>query len=175
MLRWVGLSRREVVVKDSEKMSLVVETQKGFHVAPVSTRTSAAIRISPLPQEKNDDSVIGSDAVMTGCLKMNGRLIVKGRFSGLIEQGEHGGNVYVDEEAVVRGNLIASNALIYGAVEGSVTATLISIENTADVRGQVEYKDIRLKGGVTSLQLTRNTNLALLAEDKPTQQQITNE
>lgn len=129
-------------------------------------------RSSPLPQPKPEDSVIGQDAVMTGCLTMNGRLIVQGKFSGVIQQGARGGNLYIDEEAVVRGNLSASNALIYGAVEGAVTATLLSIEKTANVRGQVEYKDIRLKGGISSLQLRRNEDLKLLTEDQVTRQQI---
>ena len=125
-------------------------------------------RITPYASPKKEDTVIGDDAVMTGTLKVAGRVIVEGRMSGVIEQQPGGANVFVDEEAVFRGEIYASNTLIYGLVEGAVTSTRISIEKTAKVTGLIEYKEIRIKGGLFGAKLQRNTTLPLLIEDKET-------
>lgn len=129
-------------------------------------------RISPLPQPKKSDTVIGADAVMLGTLRVGGRAIVQGRISGHIIEKENGANVYVDEHAKVRGELKASNALIYGEVEGALTASVISIEQTAKVSAVIEYRDIRIKGGLNGAKLTRNQSLLQLREDKDTQQRL---
>lgn len=131
-----------------------------------------AERISPLPQPKPTDTVIACDAVMLGTLKVGGRVIIQGRVSGQISELETGANVYIDEKAIVRGEVRASNALIYGEVEGALTASVISIEQTANVSAQIEYRDIRIKGGLSGAILVKNQNLMQLREDKDTQQRL---
>ena len=92
--------------------------------------------------------------------------------SGIIEQRPGGANVFVDEGAVVRGEIYASNTLVFGLVEGTITSTLISVEKMAKITGTIEYRDMRIKGGIFGVNLRRNTALPLLIEDKDTQKAI---
>lgn len=126
--------------------------------------------MSPLPGANPHDTVIGDDALMTGNLTVSGRAIVRGKVSGVIAEGAGGANVYVDHGAAVRGELNASNLLVFGAVEGSVSATLISVEATAEVRGRISYKDIRIKGGVSAVELIKDASLTQRVHDQTTKE-----
>ncbi|KGH23003.1 bactofilin family protein [Comamonas thiooxydans] len=147
----------------------IATEEKCLHPAPTGGDVQ---RQTPYAVPKLQDTLIADDAVMTGTLKVSGRVIVEGRMSGVIEQKHGGANVFVDESGVFRGEIYASNTLVYGQVEGSITSTLISIERTAKIAGSIEYKDIRIKGGLFGAILRRNAALPLLIEDKETQQAI---
>ena len=170
-LRWLKRKPRTTVVHE------VVPLNTSTHSAGVEQAAKQTVvvdnqRQTPYAIPKREDTVIGDDAVMTGTLKVAGRLIVEGRMSGIIEQRPGGANVFVDEGAVVRGEIYASNTLVFGLVEGTITSTLISVEKMAKITGTIEYRDMRIKGGIFGVNLRRNTALLLLIEDKDTQKAI---
>ena len=171
LFRWLTRKARKIEVQDFVKPSLATQA---VEVDPPEREVANldALRQTPYAIPKAEDSVIGADAVMTGTLKTSGRLIVEGRLSGIIEQKSSGANVFVDEAAVIRGEINASNTLVYGLVVGTITSTLISVEKIAKITGAIEYRDIRIKGGIFGVNLRQNKSLPLLIEDKETQKAI---
>ncbi|MEQ6436292.1 polymer-forming cytoskeletal protein [Comamonas sp. w2-DMI] len=159
-----------------ESRAVAVELEEAVPSEPLTNQlnldTREKERISPFPQPKPTDTVIAGDAVMLGTLKVGGRVIIEGRVSGQITEMASGANVYVDEQAVVRGEVHASNALVYGEVEGAITASAIAIEQTAKVAAQIEYRNIRIRGGLSGARLVRNPALRELREDQDTQQRL---
>lgn len=171
-LRWLPWRKRHVTL-----LPVAVDQGSIDKDVPAPLEIAAnyeSCRQTPMAIPKEDDTLIGADALMTGSLKVGGRVILEGRVSGVIEQKESGANVFVDENAIFRGEITASNALVYGHIEGAITAARISIEKTANVTGVIEYQNIRIKGGLNGAVLNKNNDLRLLVEDKETLIAITN-
>ena len=168
-----GLVRKAQRVEVREVVPLKQDEPPAEEEAPAGNAVAVGIqRQTPFAIPKREYTVIGDDAVITGTLKVTGRVIVEGRMSGIIEQKAGGANVFVDEAAVIRGEIYASNTLVYGFVEGTITSTLISVEKMAKITGAIEYRDMRIKGGIFGVNLRRNSSLPLLIEDKETQKAI---
>ena len=167
------LFRNRISTVNVVSSSVVVADESEHSKTSIANTQVELARVTQLAVARPEDTVIGDDAVMTGSLKVGGRVIVQGQVSGLIEEKQQGANVFIDEFAVVRGEIHASNTLIYGEVEGSITSTRISIEKTSNIRGIIQYRDIRIKGGLHGAHLMKNKSLRLLIEDSDTQLAIT--
>ena len=167
------LFRNRIATLNLVPTSIVVTDEIEHRKTSIANSQGELSRVTQLAVARPEDTVIGEDAVMTGTLKVGGRVIVQGQVSGLIEEKQQGANVFIDEFAVVRGEIHASNTLIYGEVEGSITSTRISIEKTSNIRGLIQYRDIRIKGGLRGAHLMKNKSLRLLIEDSDTQLAIT--
>ncbi len=103
------LFRNRIATLNLVSTSIVVTDEIEHRKTSIANSQGEQSRVTQLAVVRPEDTVIGEDAVMTGTLKVGGRVIVQGQVSGLIEENQQGANVFIDEFAVVRGEIHASN------------------------------------------------------------------
>ena len=96
-------------------------------------------------QTKNSSSssVIGTEMQISGNIKCNGNLILKGKVKGNIECE----NMSISAEGNLKGNIKAFECIIGGNFEGDVFADSLAIESAANIRGNMYYNNLRAQPG----------------------------
>jgi len=91
------------------------------------------------------DSLIGSNSVFTGNIESEGSIRVDGKLVGDITVT---GDVYIGEQAVVKGNIEASNVNLAGTIEGNMTVKgLLKVLSTAKLFGDIMVKSFVVDEG----------------------------
>ncbi|WP_059369430.1 bactofilin family protein [Treponema endosymbiont of Eucomonympha sp.] len=104
------------------------------------------------------DTILASDVVFTGKIRFAKPFMVRGKVSGTIEATS---DLVVDAGALVRANISAERVLIRGAVEGDISAQLVSITETGSLNGNLATREIMLERGSC---LNGNCTVARIAE-----------
>jgi cytoskeletal protein CcmA (bactofilin family) len=83
----------------------------------------------------NTPSIISGDLTITGKLVADGNVQVDGRVDGDIRAR----GVVIGQEALVKGDIYAEEAVIRGRVEGSIRARKVQLMSTAHVGGNIVH------------------------------------
>lgn len=99
-------------------------------------------------------SIIGPGMTVIGDLETDGTLRVEGRVEGTIRAGK---GVVVGKEGSVDGNVFTQDAVISGAVQGTLVAgSRLEVHATARIEGEVRAPRMQLEDGAIL-----NGNLAM--------------
>lgn len=66
---------------------------------------------------------------------------------GFVDGSLNGSEVYVSPTAMVTGDIIASHVIVQGQVLGNIFADVIVLEASADVSGEIYYRELDLREG----------------------------
>jgi cytoskeletal protein CcmA (bactofilin family) len=118
-------------------------------------------KISPLLQSQKItfDSILGFGCVIHGKLETKGNYQIVGQVLGDIVELENGsGIIWIDKYASVRGNIICTNIILEGNVEGNVVANgTVEVCSGATINGDIESERLhvdpnaRINGRLNSL------------------------
>lgn len=94
---------------------------------------------------KHVETMIGADAVVYGNLKLKGGVIIYGMiFGDVITDGP----ARISRKALVKGNVVASDAYIGGAVEGNLTTNgKVVLKSHSKVSGDIVYQKLVIEEG----------------------------
>ncbi len=82
------------------------------------------------------DTLVGVSSVFTGGIEADGTVRIDGKVNGDVKAA---GNVYIGEQAVVKGNIDASNVHLSGTIEGNIiTAGILKIKSSAKLYGNIK-------------------------------------
>jgi cytoskeletal protein CcmA (bactofilin family) len=91
------------------------------------------------------ETVIGTGVVVVGNLSSESDITVDGTLDGAIKAG---GNVVIGVNAVVKGNVEATNVAISGSLHGDVTASgEATIGETGHLKGNVRATSLAISSG----------------------------
>jgi cytoskeletal protein CcmA (bactofilin family) len=88
-------------------------------------------------------SFIGPEVTITGDISTSAQLHVDGRITGDVQCA----GLCQGKEGAVVGNIVATEARIAGLVDGTVTATSITLESSARVTGDLVYETVAIAAG----------------------------
>ena len=91
----------------------------------------------------NSSSVIGTEMQISGNIKCQGSLVLKGKVKGNIECE----NMSISAEGNLKGNIKAFECIIGGNFEGDVFADSLAIESAANIKGNMYYNNLRAQPG----------------------------
>ncbi|EGL83108.1 protein of unknown function DUF583 [Caldalkalibacillus thermarum TA2.A1] len=98
-------------------------------------------------QAEKVNTLIGKGTRLEGNVVSSSSLRLDGELVGEIQTE---GNITVDKEGNVRGNLYAQNMTIEGQIEGNLYATNhIFLASTAQVRGDITAQTLEMEKGAT--------------------------
>ena len=98
---------------------------------PLAQPTSAPMGVA----HTNTPSIISGDLTITGQLRADGNVQVDGRVDGDIRA--HG--VVIGQEALVKGDIYADEAVIRGRVDGNIRARKVQLLSTSHVGGNIVH------------------------------------
>ena len=116
---------------------------------------------SKITENTSDASVIGTEMQINGNIKCQGTLILKGTVKGNIECDE----LAVSAEGVLKGSVKAQDSNISGKFEGEIFSDTISIESTANIKGDIYYNNFQAEPGA-KLQIELNIGLEKIKKEK---------
>jgi cytoskeletal protein CcmA (bactofilin family) len=91
------------------------------------------------------ESVIGASSHITGKLRFESSLRIKGQFDGEITKG---GDLTIEEQSIVKANLHLKNLFLYGTLHGSTVAeSAVYIHDKSQVAGNITTKVISIASG----------------------------
>lgn len=95
------------------------------------------------------ETLIGKDTVVQGNVIFKGGLRVDGTIRGNVSSEEGGGGVLVvSENAVIEGEVHASNVVVNGTINGPVQSdSLIELQPKARITGNVRYRALEMHHG----------------------------
>jgi cytoskeletal protein CcmA (bactofilin family) len=105
------------------------------------------------------ETFLGPDLTIVGQVRSSGRVDLRGRVDGPIEAGE----LTVAEGAVVEGALVAASIRIAGRAKGAMRADAVDLAGTADVEGEIEYRQ---------LSIDRATRVRVACRPRPSDQPL---
>ena len=94
-------------------------------------------------KSSNSSSVIGTEMQISGNIKCNGNLVLRGKVKGNIECE----NMSISSEGNLKGNIKAFQCIIGGNFEGDVFADSLAIESDASIKGNMYYNNLRAQPG----------------------------
>ena len=116
----------------------------------------------------NSSSVIGTEMQISGNIKCNGNLVLKGKVKGNIECE----NMSISSEGNLKGNIKAFECIIGGNFEGDVFADSLAIESDANIKGNMHYNNLRAQPGAKlEVQLFRGLEKEKLKTSKTSKKQ----
>jgi cytoskeletal protein CcmA (bactofilin family) len=114
------------------------------------------------PASKNT-TVLTADCEFKGSMAFSGELQMHGRLEGTIES--EGGTLTIGEEAMIKGEIKVNDVLIYGKVQGNVTATgRVELRGKAEVYGDLHCNRLAMDDGVVFV----GKSNALSGKNQPT-------
>jgi cytoskeletal protein CcmA (bactofilin family) len=129
---------------------------------------SNRVLVQPTPQSSSlralhTTTILTSDFEARGSLSFAGQLELHGRFEGTIET--ENGVLSIGEQALVSGEIRASDILVYGKVRGNIYATgRLEIRGKAEVYGDIFANRVAMDDGV--IFVGRSHTLVSQAEPK---------
>jgi cytoskeletal protein CcmA (bactofilin family) len=91
------------------------------------------------------ETVIGTGVVVNGNLSSESDIIVDGTLDGAIKAG---GNVIIGVNAIVKGNVEATNVTISGSLQGDITASgETTIGETGHLKGNILSTSLAISSG----------------------------
>ncbi len=108
--------------------------------------------------EKEMDSIIDKDIILTGLLKFRSNLLIKGEFDGEIET--ENGHLFIDSEAKVKADIRAGTVSCKGEIIGNVEASKkFELFSGAVITGDIIAPDLNIEAGSVL-----NGNCTMVAE-----------
>ena len=106
---------------------------------------------SRLDSKDNNATHIASDTSVRGDIHFSGRLYVSGTVTGKVTTDEGvSATLVVDEGGSIEGDVQAAYVVVAGRIEGNVVASeRLEVSATAEVRGDVSYKQLGMELGGT--------------------------
>ncbi|MCG8502792.1 MAG: polymer-forming cytoskeletal protein [Firmicutes bacterium] len=116
------------------------------------------------------DTLIGKNAFFEGNLKLEGTIRIDGKVNGEIEVK---GDVVIGETALVTGNIVSTNVIISGTVEGNVIAKeQLRLTSSSKLVGDIKMNSLIadegaiLNGNCGMLDNTKKIDPPLKTKDK---------
>lgn len=115
-------------------------------VIPFRKNTEVATRLSAA--QAKITSLVSKDALVDGVLRLRTGVKIDGIvIGGVIIESPDACMLIVDVTGEVEGNILASRAIISGAIRGSIHATEILVRSTAKINGDIFYQRIHIEDG----------------------------
>jgi len=90
-------------------------------------------------------NVLANGVEIEGVLEFSGDLEINCKVNGEVKSDQ--GNLVINKDSDIKGDVKASNLTVHGKVDGAVTAASCKFAETADVKGDVAYKTLEVKPG----------------------------
>ncbi len=117
----------------------------------------------PASTASKNTTVLTADCEFKGSMAFSGELQMHGRLEGTIES--EGGTLTIGEEAMIKGEIKVNDVLIYGKVQGNVTATgRVELRGKAEVYGDLHCNRLAMDDGVVFV----GKSNALSGKNQPT-------
>jgi cytoskeletal protein CcmA (bactofilin family) len=92
--------------------------------------------------------MLGVDSRFEGTIRFKGTLRIDGTVTGTIRSKENGTVLIINQNAVVKGDIVADTVLISGRVEGNVKAEeRVEVFRTGILRGDMFTATVMIEGG----------------------------
>lgn len=117
----------------------ILDTAKRPPLPADSARGAAAVA--------RNTTVLTADCEFKGALAFSGELQLHGRLEGTIES--EGGALTIGEEALIKAEIKVNDVLIYGKVQGNISATgRVELRGKAEVYGDINSNRLAMDDGV---------------------------
>lgn len=124
-------------MEQKEQKSRVIPFRKNVDVAKKLSAAQAKIT-----------SLIAKDALVEGVLRLRTGVKIDGIvIGGVIIESSDACMLIVDVAGEIEGNVLATRAIISGAISGSIHATEILVRSTARINGDIFYQRIHIEEG----------------------------
>ena len=90
-------------------------------------------------------NVLSKGVEIEGVLEFAGDLELDCKIIGEVKSNQ--GNLVINRDSEIEGDVKASQLTVHGKVKGAVTATTCKFDQTADVNGDISYKSLEVKPG----------------------------
>lgn len=90
------------------------------------------------------DTLIGEQCHLQGNLKSQNSIRIEGRIIGNVACE---GMVVVGEKGRIEGNIEAKDLLVYGRIEGDITAGNLDLKTTAHISGNIDTHTLQVEPG----------------------------
>ncbi|MBI4083637.1 MAG: polymer-forming cytoskeletal protein [Candidatus Lambdaproteobacteria bacterium] len=101
----------------------------------------------PIPSV-SEVGLLGVDSRFEGTIRFKGTLRIDGTVTGTIRSKENGTVLIINQNAVVKGDIVADAVLISGRVEGNVKAEeRVEVFRTGILRGDLYTGTVMIEGG----------------------------
>jgi len=90
-------------------------------------------------------NVLENGVEIEGTITFSGDLMIDCKVTGEIKSEK--GNLTVNPNSDIKGDVKAGEVTIHGKVEGSVTADVCKLESNADIKGDISYKTLGVEPG----------------------------
>jgi len=124
-------------MEPKEQKNRVIPFRKNVDVAKKLSAAQAKIT-----------SLIAKDALVEGVLRLRTGVKIDGIvIGGVIIESSDACMLIVDAAGEIEGNVLATRAIISGAISGSIHATEILVRSTARINGDIFYQRIHIEEG----------------------------
>lgn len=89
-------------------------------------------------------TIVGKDCLIRGDISSSKPIRLDGRISGLVQVEE---SLIVGVEGLVEGDIVAKHVVIYGRVEGNISAEKLEIRAEGKVLGNIDSQLIEMEAG----------------------------
>lgn len=120
---------------------------------------------TPIEQQAANTEPTGKIASISSGMSIVGKIVCDGSVNifGRIEGEVRGASVNVCEGARVEGNLFAKELIVGGSVRGTIEATRVKLQSTADVKGDICHELLSIEENArfegTSKRVAKGTDL----------------
>jgi len=111
-------------------------------VAPEESR-SVVEPLSPSPDKRPTQSFIDASLTIVGDLHSEGDVQIDGRVCGNVTCAQ----LIVGRDAVITGTVKAAQAIVRGAITGTVCASVVILQETARVKSDIAYGQLAIDDG----------------------------
>jgi len=90
-------------------------------------------------------NILSKGVEIEGVIEFAGDLELDCKVKGEVKSTQ--GNLVINKDSDIEGDVHASQLTVHGKIKGAVTATTCKFDQTADVDGDISYKSLEVKPG----------------------------
>lgn len=124
-------------------MSIPLKLQRRSLVFGKKKQTNTGSTGSQLKRTNHAPSIISEDVRLTGSLISQGEVQLDGRVDGDVKVS----HLVIGNTGIVEGSVVADSVIVKGKIIGSLNAGKVTIEQTAEVHGDVYQETLSIEAG----------------------------
>nr|WP_306173951.1 polymer-forming cytoskeletal protein [Pseudoalteromonas shioyasakiensis] len=124
-------------------MSILLKLQRRSLVFGKKKQTNTSSAGNQLKRTNHAPSIISEDVRLTGSLVSQGEVQLDGRIDGDVRVN----HLVIGTTGLVEGSVVADSVIVKGKIIGSLNAGKVTIEQTAEVHGDVYQDTLSIEAG----------------------------